>query len=173
MGATTAPARRLESRGNTKSGERTATPIVVGNCMSWRLTLNLPELPDQLALSLEVGDCWLWMGRKDKHGYGTVWWENRRQLVHRLVWQMLVGTIPDGLQIDHLCRVRSCTNPDHLDVVTHTTNVRRSPFYAGSHCRKGHLYDVANTYWRGDRRECRACKRERRRRWRLRQKGEG
>lgn len=127
------------------------------------------DLPDRLVSKLEMGDCWRWTGAKDQDGYGSIWWEKRKQRVHRVVWQMLVGPIPNTLQIDHLCRVRSCANPDHLDVVSRRTNHRRSPFYGGSHCPKGHPYDEANTYWLAGERSCRTCHRERQRRWKLRQ----
>ena len=80
---------------------------------------------------------------------------------------MLVGPIPDGLYLDHLCRVRDCVAPDHLEAVTNRENtVRGENFIARqvstTHCPQGHLYDEANTYICGrGKRECRTCKRAR------------
>lgn len=76
------------------------------------------------------GDCWQWTGRDDRKGYGDLSvkidgkWRNCK--AHRIVWTLLCGPIPDGLQIDHLCRNRLCVNPDHLEPVTPFVNVHRS-----------------------------------------------
>lgn len=92
------------------------------------------------------GDCWEWLGRIERNGYGRTYYQNRRWGVHRLVWTLLVGEIPDGMQVDHLCCNRSCVNPDHLRVVTQrenndssgsiTTRNRRK-----THCPSGHPLD--------------------------------
>lgn len=70
--------------------------------------------------------CWLWTSVTHK-GYGKFSFHGRTQLAHRLAYQHLVGDIPDGLHLDHLCRVRNCVNPDHLDPVTPAVNMRRKP----------------------------------------------
>jgi hypothetical protein len=75
--------------------------------------------------------CWLWTGARTKAGYGQITTsrrsaEHKRLYTHRLAWELLRGPIPDGLTIDHLCRVRHCCNPDHLDVVSMSENVRRA-----------------------------------------------
>lgn len=111
--------------------------------------------------------CWLWSGGKNgKPGYGLIGLGPRQGLVlaHRLSYQMHKGPIPSGKHIDHLCRVRSCVNPDHLEAVTHGENLRRSPItFAGknaakTHCPRGHEYALKNTYSRAaNSRSCRRC----------------
>ncbi len=88
-------------------------------------------------------------------------------MIHRRAYEILVGRIPDGLVPDHLCRVRHCWNPQHIELVTHGENIRRGDHHERrkTHCPAGHAYDDANTGWR-DRgrglksRCCRACRRE-------------
>lgn len=79
---------------------------------------------------------------------------------HRVAYERLVGPIPDGMQLDHLCRNRLCVNPDHLEPVTAQENTRRATTLI-TKCPSGHDYDAANTaYARTGQRYCRACKRE-------------
>lgn len=97
--------------------------------------------------------CWLWMAGLNENGYGVF----RGRLAHRRSFRVLVGPHAPGLELDHLCRTRSCVNPDHLEPVTHEENMRRA---RGSHCRNGHEFTEENTYWPpGNRRRCLACKR--------------
>lgn len=90
---------------------------------------NAPLL-ERLADRIEVESpgCWVWTGFLMANGYGTFTAKESSgtQLAHRLVWEELVGRIPEGLTLDHLCRVRRCVNPDHLEPVTFIVNVRRS-----------------------------------------------
>lgn len=110
-----------------------------------------------------AGDCWVWTGKLDAGGYGNFrlsgYSETRS---HRFAYELLVGPIPDGLTLDHLCRNPACCNPAHLEPVTLGENARRAKL-AITHCPAGHPYDEANTYFRGSYRECRACDRERKR----------
>lgn len=114
--------------------------------------------------------CWLWTGVTGRLGYVRIATDDRTptrrhyESLHRVVYRELVGPIPEGLEIDHLCRARHCCNPDHLEPVTHAENVRRGERAQRTHCPQSHLYDEANTYRskRGSR-ECRQCGRERRR----------
>lgn len=102
------------------------------------------------------GDHWLWEGALDDNGYGTAWSRRRGKVAkaHQVIWEYSRGPIPNGLEIDHVCRVRRCVNPDHLELVTHTENMRRA---RRASCRQGHPYTSANTYlWRG-KRWCRTC----------------
>jgi hypothetical protein len=121
--------------------------------------------------------CWNWTRYLDKDGYGKASWRfYKTHRAHRVAYFSLVGDIPSGLQIDHLCRNRRCCNPHHLELVTLADNVRRG--LAGkaaglrmamkTHCPKGHEYAGDNLhisrYRGGTHRECRACDRERSRR---------
>ncbi len=103
------------------------------------------------------GDCWEWTGAKGRTGYGLVWSERRVRGAHRVVYEALVGPIPDGMQIDHLCRNRACVNPDHLEAVTRQENIRRGFRVQKMTCPQGHPYDESNTYRFDGRRYCRAC----------------
>ena len=71
--------------------------------------------------------CWLWVGSLKKNGYAQVWSSQKRCMVraHRVYWERVHGPVPDGLELDHLCRRRSCVNPSHMEAVSHTENVRR------------------------------------------------
>jgi hypothetical protein len=73
----------------------------------------------------KTDDCWLWTGAKTSSGYGMVSHDSGVRPVHRVVYELLVGSIPDGLVIDHLCSVRNCVNPAHLEPVTNAENVSR------------------------------------------------
>lgn len=108
-------------------------------------------------------DCWLWTRSLDGKGYASIKVDGRMQLAHRLSYTSLVGPIPKGLVLDHLCRVRRCVNPAHLEPVTDRENILRGEGFgaknaAKTHCPQGHPYDGANTLIRpnGNRR-CRAC----------------
>lgn len=121
-----------------------------------------------------VGDgCWLWNAGRSGGGYGSFWNGECQIAAHRFVYEMLVGPVPEGLVLDHLCRVPQCVRPDHLDPVTQAENTQRGTRWVGKvACPKGHTYDDSNTYrpTSGGRR-CRACHRERQRRWVARNQG--
>lgn len=71
------------------------------------------------------GGCWMWTGTIGKKGYGCIFISRKRYEAHRLVYELLVGPIPEGLEIDHLCEVHGCVNPDHLEPVTGSENIAR------------------------------------------------
>lgn len=108
------------------------------------------------------GDCWMWTAGQSSTGYGGFRFEDRWQGAHRVAYTLLVGPIPEGYELDHLCRVRRCVNPDHLEPVLHRENVVRGlgPVHqrAKTTCKRGHPFDAANTYQRDGRthRDCRA-----------------
>lgn len=121
--------------------------------------------------------CWLWLASKYPSGYGQVGWSHNgvKKVVgaHRVAYESLVGSIPEGLHIDHLCRNRACVNPSHMEVVSPGENVLRGvgPSAANArktHCKRGHEFAVhAVLRQRGDRRvmrKCSLCEKERERR---------
>ena len=103
--------------------------------------------------------CWLWTAYINAGGYGRVRWGETNLNAHRLIYRVLVGPIPEGLHLDHLCRVRHCVNPAHLEPVTPHENVLRAEPANRTHCPSGHAYDEANTRVRNGRRHCLACHR--------------
>lgn len=121
----------------------------------------------------KTADCWLWTGTLKLDGYGTFWDPNLRQglRAHRLSYQAHVGPIPEGLVIDHLCRVRNCVNPRHLEAVTNRVNTLRGVGPTAvqaekTHCDRGHPLSGANLYMDGAWRRCIACRQENSRRYR-------
>lgn len=92
--------------------------------------------------------CWLWTGHIGSKGYGMVWHNDKYIRAHRVVYLALKGPIPEGLILDHLCRVKCCVNPDHMEVVTNRMNVLRgvNPVAVNSRktgCVNGHPYTAA------------------------------
>lgn len=126
-------------------------------------------LPPRMAARVTVAKsgCWLWTGALASNGYGSVGYAARIHSAHGLAYRLLVGDVPDGLQLDHLCRERRCCNPVHLEPVTPAENMRRARALITA-CPKGHVYDEANTRIRNGQRSCKECDRERTRRWRQR-----
>ena len=109
-----------------------------------------------------VTPCWIWQLRTDRNGYGITRHQDASTTAHRAVYLEIVGPIPKGLELDHLCRVRCCVNPNHVEPVTHAENMRRARFIK-THCVNGHAYDDANSALTSDgKRRCRACLREQR-----------
>src|SRR5215475_890037 len=105
--------------------------------------------------------CWLWMGPRMWNGYGKATHEDRTQNAHRVAWLLSRGPIPSGFHVDHLCRVKQCCNPQHLEPVTVRENLHRAPTMIArvsrTHCRFGHPYSGSNLYRRGNERRCHAC----------------
>ena len=117
----------------------------------------------------QADGCWLWAASKNLDGYGRFLLNGKIVLAHRYAYELLVGPIPDGLQLDHLCRVRHCVYPPHLEPVTSRENILRGEGITAkesrkTHCAHGHAFDEANTYHRPSRpqgRYCRTCNRDR------------
>jgi len=121
------------------------------------------------------GVCWEWTGAKqsdDPSDYGVFGIGGKNIGAHRFAWENLVGPIPEGFVIDHLCRNKPCVNPDHLEPVTPGENIRRGalPFIAKergrriTECLRGHAYTPENTLINNyGTRGCRTCRDDRRR----------
>jgi len=117
-----------------------------------------------------IAGCWQYTGSRDKYGYGrlTVWYPATKSFktekTHRLVYEGLIGNIPSGLTIDHLCRNRACVNPDHMEVVTNHENTLRgigpsAINHRRTECQRGHPLSGPNLHMRpSGRRQCLTCK---------------
>lgn len=116
-------------------------------------------------VTLSDTGCWLWGGWRNHKGYGMFWYDGRDTPAHRWSYEHLVSEFDLSLDIDHLCRVRHCVNPDHLEPVTRQVNLLRGDTFnarnaAKTHCPRGHEYDSKNTYIKKNGgRSCRACRR--------------
>lgn len=113
--------------------------------------------------------CWVWTACRVWNGYGQFRVAGKTVYAHRFAYELLVGPIPDGLELDHLCRNRACVNPSHLEVVDSRTNTLRGDGPAAqnarkTHCAHGHELTLENI-WRSGRnsRLCRACSLDRQR----------
>lgn len=106
-------------------------------------------------------DCWTWTGSKTTGGYGNLRWRGGYEYAHRLAYKLAVGPIPEGLHLDHLCRNRSCCNPEHLEPVTQAENTRRglASYEIRRTCKHGHdISDPGNVYTNPNgHRHCRVC----------------
>ena len=131
------------------------------------------DLLPRVIAKIAFGDCWEWTGGTSA-GYGVVKIDASPRHAYRYVWEVLVGPIPPGMQLDHLCRNRRCCNPDHLEVVTQKINTLRG-FGAGAVnakrnvCPQGHPYDTLLRNGNGiSARSCKRCNNEKSRRYQVR-----
>jgi hypothetical protein len=129
----------------------------------------LNKLPSRIAnkiLPEPMAGCWFWTGHVNAGGYG---WctphdaAGTTKKAHRIVYALLRGRVADGMDLDHLCRVRCCVNPDHLEPVTRSVNLKRSPLIGRTTPRRTvcfnglHAMTPENVYVGTDGRKCRAC----------------
>lgn len=109
-------------------------------------------------------DCWEWQRGLDKDGYGQLTINTKKIKPHRFSYELYKGKIPEGLEIDHLCRNRKCVNPNHLELVTHQENIKRGDktnlgLYnkVKTHCKRGHEFNKENSYFYKTQRMCKIC----------------
>jgi hypothetical protein len=113
-----------------------------------------------------MSGCWIWSGAWNGAGYGVAWFDKKRIGAHRAAWMTLVGEIPAGLELDHLCRNRACVNPAHLRVCTHRDNVLAAGSLVPSalHAAKEKCPrcggEFAVVAWKKSQRVCRQCVRK-------------
>ena len=118
----------------------------------------------------EKDGCWIWLGHKDKRGYGQTSLRGR-DWAHRIFYRHFKGQIPEGTEIDHKCNTPSCVNPKHLQAISHRENQLRGRSWVGknarkTHCPKAHPYSKRNTYINPHgARVCRACAKDRERKY--------
>lgn len=120
----------------------------------WAAKVQLPADPD---------GCWYWIGAHDGRRYGQIQVKGTRRVIraYRFGYERFVGPIPEGMNLDHLCRNHACVNPAHLEPVTHRENMRRGvKGILTTHCPHGHEYTPENTYReaRRGKRYCLTCK---------------
>ena len=97
-------------------------------------------------VSVRANGCWVWVASLHEYtGYGQFKMDGVRKQAHRASYEMLVGPVPEGLELDHLCRNRACVNPDHLEPVTHAVNMARGSRAMKTECVHGHAYTNENT----------------------------
>lgn len=119
--------------------------------------------------------CWLWTGPLTTGGYGRFRSKWYSMSAHRYAYETIIGSVDDGLHLDHLCRVRRCVNPAHLEPVTPRENILRG-VGAGArcarktHCKRGHAFNEVNTRFSNNKRHCRPCQRAYDAKWRQSQK---
>lgn len=111
-----------------------------------------------------TGCCHEWDAARNEKGYGT-FWLHRTVKAYRYAYEIALGPIPAGLDVDHRCRNRACVRPSHLRAVTHRVNLLASTNHAAlraaqTHCKRGHIFDAINTIRaKNGTRKCRTCKR--------------
>ena len=121
---------------------------------------------------IRTDGCWEWIGCLSQKGYGRFWVGGGKTLdAHKIAYEKAFGPVPMDMVIDHLCRNRSCVNPEHMEVVTNSENVLRGTGHTANnkrktHCPNGHLYEGTNLYvtpegYRG----CRACRNDHSKTW--------
>lgn len=134
-----------------------------------RRTGSLLDLFMARVVPVTESGCWLWIGQSHSGGYGVLGKGKGREYAHRISYRIFKGMIPKGLTIDHLCRVRCCVNPEHLEAVTSRENTLRGESISAlhkrkSHCKYGHELVSDNLLMVSSRpsaRICKICKRER------------
>lgn len=129
----------------------------------------ITELPAAWDNKVRPSTCLVWIGATNNKGYGVVIVNSHTELAHRIAYEAHYGPIPDGLVLDHLCRVRNCVRPEHLQPVTQAENMRRgrsaAALQVGDTCQNGHhIADNELLYTRpSGATECLECRREGRR----------
>lgn len=136
--------------------QATKAPFVQINTHSSR------RVSQPIGYIVRADGCWEWTGARTPDGYGLMADGGKCRRSHVVIYTRAKGPVPDGLQLDHLCRNRGCVNPDHLEPVTNKVNSLRGEGFSAvnakkTHCPAGHPYDEANTYRDKKGRKCWTC----------------
>lgn len=131
------------------------------------MTIKCKTIEERFFEKIEkINSCWIWKSTITPTGYGhfSTGGTNQRELAHRFSYELHKGKIPERLVVDHLCRNRSCVNPDHLQIVTQQENVLRGIGAAAinarkTHCVKGHSFEEMAYVNHKGQRICNECKR--------------
>lgn len=127
-------------------------------------------LPDRITRRIrKTTRCWQWLGSTNQAGYGSAWIDGRLSRAHRVVYESERGPIPSGLTLVHLCGIRDCVNPAHLEPVSLRENILRGGCNAARNARKTHCaaHGIRLEKTTEQRRRCPACRKESRRRYAL------
>jgi len=143
------------------------TLIEIASCARYKKNSDMASVSARFWKWVDKTDsCWLWTGAL-RYGYGrfVVGGRNGKVLMsHRFAYEEIKGVVPEGLQLDHLCRVRNCVNPDHLEPVTQKVNILRGESPSAkqarqTHCIHGHLLSGDNLYeGKNNHRGCKICR---------------
>lgn len=144
---------------------RTGHPDGMSNNPVRRFWLRVDQNGPIPAYRPDLGPCWVWTGPLVTGGYAQFYTDGRKVQAHRWLYGQENGPLPKHLHLDHLCRVRHCVRPSHVEPVTQGENNRRGFGFSGqnirkTHCPHGHEYTRENTRMYKTSRFCRACKRE-------------
>lgn len=136
------------------------------------LNLLPPALRKKIVFYEPTG-CWIWCGAVGSGGYGNAWDGSAHRYVsaHCKIFEWISGPVPTGLELDHICRIRQCCNPAHLEPVTRLENLRRAGALdrlrafsksrqERTHCGRGHELNSENLRIFNGKRHCMACRRE-------------
>lgn len=169
----------MAAEGKPKAGEKTGMKVMVlgaSGIIGQQETKSFSSLEraraarkanrEPLAVRLwrrveKTDSCWLWTGTRLKDGYGQISVAGKNRYVHRIAYAIVIGPIPKGKCLDHLCRVRHCVNPTHLEPVSIQENIQRGDLWKvnglKTHCRQGHPYSGENLLMVSGERRCRTC----------------
>lgn len=161
---------------DVRTDNRFSTEIPIKVRMIETKASTLKRLMQKVVLN---NDCWIWNAGKDPNGYGVAWIDGKSKRAPKTFYELLVGDVPSGLQLDHVCHTRdktcpggslcghrACVRPSHLEPVTSKENVHRGKLYRKEHCINGHPFNEENIMYSSGKRYCRTCHREKSRRYR-------
>jgi hypothetical protein len=145
------------------------------------MPITVDQIPDRIRKRIIIDSdtgCWIWTKAMNSKGYGSVRFMGRVVGAHRLVFELLIGPVPSGMELHHKCENRLCCNPGHLSILSlsehRRRHTRRYPNGEKTHCINGHPFSESNTWleWANGKpqRHCRICNKERARQRRMKER---